>query len=69
MLEENLISHAHDDDQDTDEELVQDHVSMCLDELKDTIHNFLNGEPLKLIRNIRGEFNVFEKFDCNSDED
>lgn len=42
---------------------------MCLDELKETINTFINGEPLKLIRNIRGEFNVYEKFDCNSDED
>lgn len=56
MLEENLIYHEHDDDFDTDEDIVQDHIDMCLDELKTRINEFLDGEPLKLIRNIRNEF-------------
>jgi hypothetical protein len=69
MLEKNLIYHEHDDDVDTDEEIVDMHVEMCLDELKQTIDDFLNGEPLKLVRNIRGEFSVFDPIECDSDED
>eukprot|EP00347_Sterkiella_histriomuscorum_P021534 403333640 len=69
MLEENLIQHEHDDDCDTDEDIVEDHIGMCLEELKTRIDEFLNGSPLKLIRNIRGEFQVFERFECNTDED
>ncbi|CDW73222.1 UNKNOWN [Stylonychia lemnae] len=69
MLEENLIHHSHDDDLDTDEEIVTNHIEMCLDELRTRINEFLQGEPLKMIRNIRGEFSGIEKFDCNSKED
>lgn len=56
MIEENLIIHKHDDDCDTDEEIVSDHIDMCRDELVQRINEFLDGEPLKLIRNIRNEF-------------
>jgi len=69
MFEENLIHHSHDDDLDTDEEIVQNHIDMCKDELRTRINEFLNGEPLKMIRNIRGEFSGIEKIDCNSRED
>ena len=56
MLRNNLIVHKQDDDYDTDQDVVDDHVDMCLSELKETIENFVNGDPLKLCRNARGEF-------------
>ena len=56
MLTTNLIEHKRDDDYDTDIDVVDDHVDMCLKELKETIENFILGDPLKLCRNARGEF-------------
>jgi hypothetical protein len=56
MLTSNLIEHKRDDDYDTDIDVVDDHVDMCLKELKETIENFILGDPLKLCRNARGEF-------------
>lgn len=55
-LRSNLIDHKQDDDYDTDEEVVIDHIDMCLEELKETIETFILGDPLKLCRNARGEF-------------
>lgn len=55
-LNKNLIEHKKDDDYDTDLDVVDDHVDMCLEELRETIENFVNGDPLKLCRNARGEF-------------
>lgn len=69
MLEENLIYHDQDDDCETDEEIVENHVDMCLNELRERIDEFLNGNPLRLVRNIRNEFQIFEPIDCNSEED
>lgn len=69
MIEKNLIEHKHDDDCDTDEEIVDDHIDLCLGQLKDSINEFLKGEPLKLIRNIRGQFSGIERIDCNAEED
>ena len=57
MLNDKLIEHKQDDDYDTDIDVVDNHVEMCLDELKNTIEEFINGDPLKLCRNARGEFN------------
>jgi hypothetical protein len=65
----NLIEHKHDDDCDTDEEIVDDHVDLCLDELKLRINEFLNGNPLELIRNIREEFSGLQRIECNEEED
>lgn len=56
MIKSNLIEHKADDDCETDEEIVQEHIELCLDELKQRINEFLEGEPLKMIRNIREEF-------------
>lgn len=56
LLSRKLIEHKQDDDYDTDIDVVDDHVEMCLKELEETIENFVNGDPLKLCRNARGEF-------------
>ena len=57
MLGQNLIEHKQDDDYDTEDEVVEDHILMCLEELEYTIEAFVNGDnPLKLCRNARGEF-------------
>lgn len=69
MLEDNLIHHQNDDDCDTDEEIVDDHIDMCLQEIRTRIYEFLDGDALKLIRNIRGEFSGIEKIECNERED
>ena len=69
MLEKNLIEHKNDDDLDTDEEIVNDHIDLCINQLTDAINDFLTGEPLKLIRNIRGHFSGIERIDCDKDED
>jgi hypothetical protein len=45
---------------------------MCLAELRDTIETFINGDPLKLCRNARGEFSGIERIECpevTSDDD
>ena len=69
MLEKNLIEHKNDDDLDTDEEIVDEHIDLCHKQLKDAIDEFLSGEPLKLVRNIRGHFSGIERIDCDEEED
>lgn len=73
MLNKNLIEHKQDDDYDTDIDVVDDHVELCLAELRETIETFIKGDPLKLCRNLRGEFSGIQKIDCEdnagSDED
>jgi len=69
MLRKNLIVHKQDDDYDTDLDVVDDHVDMCLEELRETIENFVNGDPLKLCRNARGEFSGLQRIDCEGEED
>ena len=72
LLDKNLIEHKQDDDYDTDIDVVDDHVDMCLAELRETIETFINGDPLKLCRNARGEFSGIQKIECldnGSDDD
>lgn len=69
MFEEKLIEHKHDDDYNTEEEIVDDHVEMCLEELALRINEFLKGDPLKLCRNTRNEFSGIEKIECKEEED
>jgi hypothetical protein len=65
-----LIEHKQDDDFDTDIEVVDDHVDMCFNELKETIEKFVIAEdPLKLCRNARNEFNGLQRIDCIEEED
>lgn len=53
--------------------MVDDHVNLCLAELRETIETFIKGDPLKLCRNLRGEFSGIQKIECDdkaeSDED
>lgn len=69
LLTTKLIEHKQDDDYDTDIDVVDDHVEMCLEELRETIENFVNGDPLKLCRNARGEFSGIQRIDCREEED
>ena len=69
LLKKNLIEHKQDDDYDTDLDVVDDHVDMCLEELRETIDNFVNGDPLKLCRNARGEFSGLQRIECLEEED
>jgi hypothetical protein len=51
---------------------VDDHVDLCLAELRETIETFIKGDPLKLCRNLRGEFSGIQKIECEdagSDDD
>jgi len=65
LLDKNLIEHKQDDDYDTDIDVVDDHVDLCLAELRDTIYTFIKGDALKLCRNLRGEFSGIQKIECN----
>lgn len=69
LIEDNLIDHKHDDDCDTDEEIVNDHIDLCMQQLKTSIEEFLKGEPLRLIRNLREHYSGIERIDCNEEED
>lgn len=69
LLTTKLIEHKQDDDYDTDIDVVDDHVEMCLQELKETIETFVLGDPLKLCRNARGEFSGIQRIDCKEEED
>jgi hypothetical protein len=69
MLGNKLIEHKQDDDYDTDQSVVDDHVEMCLQELRETIDNFVNGDPLKLCRNARNEFSGIQRIECREEED
>ena len=69
MLEQNLIEHKQDDDVDSEAEIVEKHIEMCKDELKTRIQEFLDGDALKLCRNIRNEFSGIEKIECKEEED
>lgn len=69
MLTSKLIVHKQDDDYDTDIDVVDDHVEMCLQELKETIETFIQGDPLLLCRNARGEFSGIYRIDCKEEED
>lgn len=42
---------------------------MCLDELKTRVEEFINGDALKLCRNVRNEFSGIEKIECNEEEE
>ena len=61
LLSKNLIEHKQDDDYDTDIDVVDDHVEMCLNDLRSAIEEFVAAEdPLKLCRNLRGEYSGIE---------
>ena len=42
---------------------------MCLAELRETIETFIKGDPLKLCRNLRGEFSGIQKIECEDKAD
>ena len=70
MLTENLIEHKQDDDQDTDIEVVDDHVELCLNDLRKAIDAFVSAEdPLKECRNLRGEYSGIERLECKEQEE
>ena len=56
-----LKDRKHDDDYATDEDIVKDHRSYLLKEVKETIKEFLVGDPLVLCRNVRDEFSGIPK--------
>ena len=39
-------------------------MDLCLAELRETIETFIKGDPLKLCRNLRGEFSGIQKIEC-----
>jgi hypothetical protein len=43
LLSKNLIEHKQDDDYDTDIDVVDDHVEMCLNDLRAAIEEFVSG--------------------------
>jgi hypothetical protein len=45
---------------ETDEEEVERHVDDCMDELKRAVEEFIKGDALSLIRNVRNEFSGIE---------
>lgn len=61
-----MIHHDIDNDCDTDEEMVAEHVKSCLAELKEKINEVINGDVLKLIRNVREEYSGIEKIKVSS---
>lgn len=67
-VEKSLIHHDIDNDCDTDEEMVQDHIKSCMDELKERIKELLQGDVLKLIRNVRGEYSGIETIEAGSSQ-
>lgn len=70
LLSKNLIEHKQDDDYDTDLDVVDDHVEMCLNDLREAIEAFVSAEdPLKLCRNLRGEYSGIERLECKEDEE
>ena len=70
LLSKNLIEHKQDDDYDTDIDVVDDHVEMCLNDLRAAIEQFVSGEdPLKICRNLRGEYSGIERLDCKEQEE
>lgn len=70
LLSENLIEHKQDDDYDTDIDVVDDHVEMCLNDLREAIEEFVSApDPLKLCRNLRGEFSGIERYECKDEEE
>ena len=69
-LNKNLIAHDKDDDYDTPIETVDDHVEMCLAELKEDIERYVaTDDPLKLCRNARGEFSGIQRIECKQHDD
>jgi hypothetical protein len=45
--------------------VVDDHVEMCLNDLREAIENFVSAEdPLKECRNLRGEYSGIERLEC-----
>ena len=65
-----MIEHKQDDDYDTDIDVVDDHVEMCLNDLREAIETFVQAEdPLKLCRNLRGEYSGIERLDCKEQEE
>ena len=70
LLSKNLIEHKQDDDYDTDIDVVDDHVEMCLNDLRAAIEVFVSSDdPLKLCRNLRGEYSGIERLDCKEQEE
>ncbi len=70
LLSKNLIEHKQDDDYDTDIDIVDDHVEMCLNDLREAIENFVSApDPLNLCRNLRGEFSGIERYECKEEEE
>jgi len=70
MLKTHLIEHKQDDDYDTDIDVVDDHVEMCLNDLREAITDFIGSEdPLKMCRNLRGEFSGIERLECKEEEE
>ena len=55
-----MIYHEYDDDCDSDEDLVDTHIKECKKELNRAINEFLKGDAMKLIRNVRNEFSGIE---------
>jgi hypothetical protein len=50
--------------------VVDDHVEMCLNDLRKAIDNFVSAEdPLKECRNLRGEFSGIERLECKEQEE
>ncbi len=50
--------------------MVDDHVEMCLNDLREAIDNFVSAEdPLKECRNLRGEFSGIERLECKEQEE
>ena len=66
-VEKSLIHHDIDNDCDTDEEMVRDHIKCCKDELKERVNEIIKGDVLKLIRNVRGEYSGIETIEVGSD--
>ena len=59
--------HDQDNDAETDEELIDIHIKECKKELTRAVNEFLNGDALKLIRNVREEFSGIELIDITNE--
>jgi hypothetical protein len=67
LILEKLISHGADNDAFTDEETREFHIKDCKKDLKKAIKQFLDEDPLELIRNIKDDaFSGIEVIDKNS---